>query len=863
MKNCPEPRCSSRRSAHCRLSPWIAAAILFVLTSVGPASAASWTAYVANSGDGTVTPIDLATNIAGAPIPVGSQPAALAITPDGAAVYVADEFDGTVTPIDTATNTAGAPIAIAKAFRIAITPNGLKAYVASASGFTVTPVDLITNTAGSPINTFPVAPGPIAISPDGLTAYVFNRFGGGTDVLPISTVSDTPGARFSSGGNARSASFSPDGSTIYLSGSTAGTPLRMIDVAAQSVTFRHEFNAPWRNIPNFAISPDGATLYWGDYEYFAELDTADPFGAPMTTAFGTFNSRAVAASPDGATVYITNASDNNVLPYDTATKTLGAPIAVGSNPVAIAITPDQAPVARLSVTRAPIGSPTTFDASASTVAYGTIASYLWDFGDGTFDATATPTTTHTYTTGSHTASVIAVSSGGTSLVRVFTGQTAMKNGGLRAGATALGSLADLGAPVVGRVTPPAGIVTGGDAVQILGAGFTGATGVTFGGVAATSVVVNGDNSISATTPAGAAAGIVDVVVTNAIGVSAQTPAARFRYAGSLPAVSVPCSSASCAIQLGTPTVNVVAETDPCPVCTFKGGIEPIVIPEKCPFGGGQLTAGWLESVQNQPQGGPLSALTVSFSYMWTNSFWQDEGNDEALELVDVCFVNGTPVAVDDLRQAAPAFAGDAPPAGTILKTCEKTKGVPPCVLSKHLIEGGAQVEMLLPDSGSTFLMGTAATKAAKLKPDYGNAGESIAIRGKNMALVDSAVIGGVEAAITNRGNKEVVVTIPDGAQSGPVTLTTRTGSVSSKKPLWVGPSITKISKGGKIGGKAKIKGYNLADATDVSFNGASAEIIKAKEKVLVVTVPAGATTGPITVRTPFGMPESTTDFVVK
>ena len=37
------------------------------------------TAYVANSGSGTVTPISIATNTAGPPIPVGSVPGAIAI----------------------------------------------------------------------------------------------------------------------------------------------------------------------------------------------------------------------------------------------------------------------------------------------------------------------------------------------------------------------------------------------------------------------------------------------------------------------------------------------------------------------------------------------------------------------------------------------------------------------------------------------------------------------------------------------------------------------------------------------------------------------------------------------------------------
>jgi DNA-binding beta-propeller fold protein YncE len=39
------------------------------------------TAYVVSFGDGTVTPIDLATGSAGTPIPVGIVPDAIVITP--------------------------------------------------------------------------------------------------------------------------------------------------------------------------------------------------------------------------------------------------------------------------------------------------------------------------------------------------------------------------------------------------------------------------------------------------------------------------------------------------------------------------------------------------------------------------------------------------------------------------------------------------------------------------------------------------------------------------------------------------------------------------------------------------------------
>ena len=69
----------------------------------------------------------------------------------------------------------------------------------------------------------------------------------------------------------------------------------------------------------------------------------------------------------------------------------------------------------------------------------------------------------------------------------------------------------------GHVTPAFGTAAGGTSVTISGSGFTGATGVTFGGVAATGLAISGDGmAITATTPAHDV-GAVPVVVTEANG----------------------------------------------------------------------------------------------------------------------------------------------------------------------------------------------------------------------------------------------------------------------------------------------------------------------------------------------------------
>ena len=68
-------------------------------------------------------------------------------------------------------------------------------------------------------------------------------------------------------------------------------------------------------------------------------------------------------------------------------------------------------------------------------------------------------------------------------------------------------------PTVSSVSPNTGPIAGGTAVTITGTNFAAGATVTFGGTAATNVVVVSGTQITATTPAGSA-GAVTVTVTN-------------------------------------------------------------------------------------------------------------------------------------------------------------------------------------------------------------------------------------------------------------------------------------------------------------------------------------------------------------
>ncbi|GIW19336.1 MAG: hypothetical protein KatS3mg064_2493 [Tepidiforma sp.] len=144
---------------------------------------------------------------------------------------------------------------------------------------------------------------------------------------------------------------------------------------------------------------------------------------------------------------------------------------------------------------------TGFTSSGMTVAFGTVQA------------------TFTYLSPTQLVAVAPVQPAGTYDVRVTT-----------PGGTSPNTVADdftctgSPAPTVTSVSPASGPT--GTTVTITGTNFTGATAVTFGTAAATFTVVN-STTITATVPAGLAAGTYDVRVTTPAGTSANTAADNF------------------------------------------------------------------------------------------------------------------------------------------------------------------------------------------------------------------------------------------------------------------------------------------------------------------------------------------------
>jgi YVTN family beta-propeller protein len=208
------------------------------------------TAYVTSptsNTSGTVTPINLATDKPGKPINVGANAWAIAITPDGKTAYVAlsnlnpvhpppgwKPPADTVRPVNLVTSTPGKPIKVgSNPYAIAITPDGKTAYVANANSGTVTPIATATNTPGKPINVGLPGPEAIAITPDGKTAYVLSGIARAM-VTPIDLATNTPGKPINVGQFPGTIAITPDGKTAYVSSGIAQTMVTPIDLATNT-----------------------------------------------------------------------------------------------------------------------------------------------------------------------------------------------------------------------------------------------------------------------------------------------------------------------------------------------------------------------------------------------------------------------------------------------------------------------------------------------------------------------------------------------------------------------------------------------------------------------------------------------------
>ena len=247
------------------------------------------------------------------------------------------------------------------------------AYVANANASTVSVIDTSTNTVTTTI-TLPTPtggttpePDAVAITPNGSYAYVADYANGVVDVIDTSTNAVTttialpaPDSRFTYAPDA--VAITPDGSYAYVAVHVYKTAtsaakngvVDVIDTSTNTVTTTISLTKPPAGLAPIptavAITPNGCSVYVTDFDNDIE-DVIDTSSNTVTTTITLTDAPdlgpyGVAITPNDSTAYVATYYNYNtstyttiVDPLDLSNNTLGSTITVGSGPYAVAVQP--------------------------------------------------------------------------------------------------------------------------------------------------------------------------------------------------------------------------------------------------------------------------------------------------------------------------------------------------------------------------------------------------------------------------------------------------------------------------------------------------------------------------------------------
>jgi IPT/TIG domain/Carboxypeptidase regulatory-like domain len=399
------------------------------------------------------------------------------------------------------------------------------------------------------------------------------------------------------------------------------------------------------------------------------------------------------------------------------------------------------------------------------------------------------------------------------------------------------------APAITTLTPNTGAV--GASVIIAGTNF-GATQVagstiTFNGIAATSVTIWSATSITAIVPVGATTGNV---VVNAAGVASNgmtftvtpTPVitSLLPNTGAVGA-SVIIAGTNFGATQGTSTVTFsgIAVTA---VANWSATSITVTVPAGATTGNVVVNAAGVASNGVIFTVTPAPAITTL--------------TPNAGAIGASVIIAGTNFGATQVAGSTVTFNGISAGTAGSWTPSSITVTVPAGASTGNVVVNAAGVA----STGSPFTV-TAAPAITLLSQTSGAVGTSITITGTNFGasqVAGSTVsFGGTTAPVTFWSATSIVVPVPVGAISGNVIVTVA-GVPSNGMAFTVAPVLTTLTpNSGPIGASITIAGSNFGTSqggSTVTFNGTPVTVVTSWSAAsLVVTVPAGATTGNVVV----------------
>jgi IPT/TIG domain/G8 domain len=420
-------------------------------------------------------------------------------------------------------------------------------------------------------------------------------------------------------------------------------------------------------------------------------------------------------------------------------------------------------------------------------------------------------------------------------------------------------------PSISSVTASSGSTLGGDLITIAGSGFLGATGVSFGSVAAVFTVIN-DNAIVATAPAQAAA-TIDITVTTFAGTSSTGSSDHYTY-NAVSAPTVTALSVSTGSSAGGTAVTITGTNLSATTGVFFGGVA--------------ATSFYvISSTSIQATGPPQAAGTYDVTVTAS-------GLTSALSSADRFTVTAA---------SAPAVTSVSPSSGSTNGTTSVTitgtnlsgvssvtfGGVAATFVSNSStsitatapVQGSGMVDVIVttPTGSSAVVAGDEFTYSAASSPTVTGlsltsgstaGGTVVTISGTHFTGVTGVSFGTVPAAFTFLTDGILVATAPAQA-SGTIDVTVITAAGTSATSsadhftfnAAAAPTVTAVTPatGSTNGGDViTITGTNLSAATAVTFGATAATAYTVlSNTAILATAPAGTVgTTDITVTTPSG-----------
>ena len=168
------------------------------------------------------------------------------------------------------------------------------------------------------------------------------------------------------------------------------------------------------------------------------------------------------------------------------------------------------------------------------------------------------------------------------------------------------------------------------------------------------------------------------------------------------------------------------------------------------------------------------------------------------------------------------------------------------------------------NDGTVFSLNMGFAQFVRFVRSSGYVGQTGPILGQDFTGTSNVSLNGTSVPFTVKSDTLITATVPVGATTGSVMVTTPSGTLSSNVPFRVLPQLLSFTPtSGPVGTQVTITGVSLTQTTGVGFGDYTpAQFTVNSDTQVTATVPSGAKTGPVGIQTQGGIAISTQTFTM-